>query len=121
MTRAARLKRSSNAKARNLRTRPSEAPATTRAVNGSGARVLLAVAATGAFVAGLLFFRFCRESQDRLLAFFSAAFHLLALSWTLPGLVSPSEETRPSIDAIRLVAFVLIIIGIIDKNRKAQV
>ena len=78
---------------------------------------LQAVAATGAFVAGLLFFRFWRESQDRLFAFFGSAFHLLALSWALLGLVSPTEETRPYIYAIRLVAFGLLITGIIDKNR----
>lgn len=80
-----------------------------------------AVAATGAFVAGLLFFRFWRESHERLFGFFSGAFHLLALSWTLLGLLSPTEETRPYIYAIRLLAFGLIIVGVIDKNRKAQV
>jgi hypothetical protein len=78
---------------------------------------LQAVSAMGAFVAGLLFLRFWRESEDRLFAFFGGAFHLLALSWTLLGLFSPTEETRPYIYAIRLVAFALIITGIIDKNR----
>ena len=81
---------------------------------------LQGVSATGAFVAALLFFRFWYESQDRLFAFFSAAFHLLALSWTLLGVFSPTEETRPYIYAIRLVAFTLIIVGIIDKNRSRQ-
>ena len=81
---------------------------------------LQAVAATGAFVAGLLFLRFWQESHDRLFAFFGAAFHLLALSWTLLGLFSPTEETRPYIYAIRLVAFTLLIVAIIDKNRSKQ-
>ena len=78
---------------------------------------LQAVSATAAFVTGLLFFRFWRESQDRLFAFFGSAFYLLSLSWTLLALFSPTEETRPYIYAIRLVAFTLLIIGIIDKNR----
>jgi hypothetical protein len=76
-----------------------------------------AVSATAAFVAALLFFRFWSESRERLFAFFSGAFHLLALSWLLLGLLSPTEETRPYIYAIRLLAFMLIITGIIDKNR----
>lgn len=78
---------------------------------------LQAVAATGAWAAGLVFMRFWRESQDRLFAFFGAAFWLLALSWALLGWFSPDEEARPYIYAIRLVAFLLIIGGMIDKNR----
>ena len=78
---------------------------------------LQAVSATGALVAGLFFFRFWRESDDRLFAFFGTAFCLLSLSWTLLGLVNPGDEARPYIYAIRLLAFLLIIVGMIDKNR----
>jgi hypothetical protein len=78
---------------------------------------LQAVSATGAWVAGLLFFRFWRASHDRLFAFFGSAFWLLSLTWALLGLFSPTEETRPYIYAIRLVAFALLIVAIIDKNR----
>ena len=83
-----------------------------------GAIVFLqAVSATGALVAGLFFFRFWRESDDRLFAFFGTAFCLLSLSWTLLSLVNPGDEARPYIYAIRLLAFLLIIVGMIDKNR----
>lgn len=78
---------------------------------------LQAVSATGAWIAGLLFFRFWRESHDRLFALFGGSFWLLSLSWALLGLFSPTEETRPYIYAIRLVAFALIIFAIADKNR----
>ena len=78
---------------------------------------LQAVSGTGALVAGLFFFRFWRDSGDRLFAFFGAAFSLLALCWALLGLFSPTEETRPYIYAIRLFAFLLMIVGMIDKNR----
>lgn len=78
---------------------------------------LQAVSATGALVAGLFFFRFWRDSGDRLFAFFGAAFCLLSLSWGLLGLVNPSDEARPYVYAVRLVAFLLIIVGMIDKNR----
>ena len=78
---------------------------------------LQGVCATGAWASGLFFFRFWRHSRDRLFAFFGAAFWLLALSWTLLALVNPAEETRPYIYAIRLVAFLLIVGGIVEKNR----
>ena len=78
---------------------------------------LQGVSAAGAIAAGLMFFRFWRDSRDRLFAFFGAAFWLMAISWTLLGLISPTAETRPYIYAIRLLAFLLIIIAIVDKNR----
>ena len=78
---------------------------------------LQTVSATAAVAAGLFFFRFWRESRDRLFAFFGASFWLLAVSWALLALVNPTDETRPYIYAIRLVAFLLMIVGMVDKNR----
>ena len=78
---------------------------------------LQTVSATAAAAAGLFFFRFWRVSGDRLFAFFGAAFWVLALSWALLALINPADETRPYVYAIRLVAFVLMIVGMIDKNR----
>jgi len=78
------------------------------------------VSAACAVVAGLLFLRFWRETRDRLFAFFGAAFWLMALSWGLLGLISPTEETRPYIYSVRLLAFLLIIFAIVDKNRGAR-
>ena len=57
------------------------------------------------------------ESRDRLFAFFGAAFWLLSLSWALLALISQTDDTRPYVYSIRLVAFALIIFAIIDKNR----
>jgi hypothetical protein len=79
---------------------------------------LQTVSATAAAAAGLFFFRFWRESRDRLFAFFGAAFWVLALSWALLALIDPSDETRPFVYAIRLVAFLLMIVGMVDKNRR---
>lgn len=78
---------------------------------------LQGISAAGAAISGLFFFRFWRDSRDALFAFFGAAFCLLALSWTLLGVIAPTEETRPYIYGLRLIAFVLIIAGMIDKNR----
>jgi hypothetical protein len=78
---------------------------------------LQGVAATGAWASGFFFFRFWRQSHDRLFGFFALAFWLLALSWLLLATVNPTEETQPYIYALRLLAFLLIIGGIVDKNR----
>ena len=81
---------------------------------------LQTVSATAALASGLFFFRFWRESRDRLFAFFGAAFFVLALSWALLALINPSDETRPYIYAIRLAAFLLMIVGMVDKNRSRR-
>ena len=81
---------------------------------------LQGVAAMGAFTAGAFFFRFWRESRDRFFAFFGAAFWLLALSWLLLASVSPTDEARPYIYAIRLIAFSLFIAAVVDKNRQGR-
>lgn len=78
---------------------------------------LQGISGTGAVVSGLFFFRFWRESRDPLFAFFGAAFCLLALSWTLLAIVSPTEDTRPYVYGLRLIAFLLIIGGMVAKNR----
>jgi peptidoglycan/LPS O-acetylase OafA/YrhL len=87
-------------------------------VNPGQIAVLQAIAATSAWVAGLIFLRFWRDSGDRLFAFFGTAFWLLASSWLLLGFTNPTEEARPYIYGLRLVAFLLIIGGMIDKNRR---
>ena len=70
-------------------------------------------------VAGLYFWRFWTESRDRLFVFFGLAFWLLALNWA--GLAIFDEpESRHWVYTVRLVAFVLIIAGVIDKNRRGR-
>lgn len=78
---------------------------------------LQGISSLGAYASGLFFFRFWRDSDDSLFAFFGAAFVLLGLSWTLLALIAPAEDTRPYIYGLRLVAFALIIIGTVLKNR----
>jgi len=66
---------------------------------------LQSVSATGARVCGLLFARFWRSTRDELLAYFAAAFWLMALSWAVLAIVAPTGESRPYVYAIRLRAF----------------
>ena len=79
---------------------------------------VLGMAVMGAFVAGLFFIRFWRRTRDRLFLIFSAAFWLMSLNWLLLAFFSAADETDTSLYAIRLVAFLLILVAIIDKNRK---
>jgi hypothetical protein len=81
--------------------------------------VLQAIAATAAGTNGLFLLRFWRQGRDSLFALLASAFSLLALSWLLLALFSPTEEARPYIYGIRLVAFALVIAGIVHKNRRA--
>jgi hypothetical protein len=79
--------------------------------------VLQAIAATAAGANGLFLFRFWRQSADSLFALLGTAFWLLALSWGLLAFVSPTQESRPYVYGIRLVAFAMVIVGIVQKNR----
>lgn len=80
----------------------------------------IADAMTGAivlasWVAGLFFLRFWRDTRDRLFAIFAGAFWLLGL--TRLALIFVQREEHHYIYWIRLAAFVLIVLAIIDKNR----
>ena len=71
-------------------------------------------------VAGLFFFRFWTVSRDRIFVFFALAFWALALHWTALGISNPSVESRHYVFLVRLLAFVLIIAGVLDKNRRQK-
>lgn len=76
--------------------------------------------ATCAIVAGLFFFRFWRQTADRLFASFAFAFWLLGAHWALLAITAPDQELRPLLYGIRLVAFLLILGAIIEKNRSPK-
>lgn len=69
-------------------------------------------------IAALFFLRYWRLTRDRLFAYFSVAFAALALNWIGLAIADPSVETRHQLYLLRLAGFVLIIIGIVDKNRR---
>jgi len=68
-------------------------------------------------VIALFFWRFFRDTRDRLFAMFSLAFWSLALHWSALATLTPGEETRHYFYLLRLVAFLLILVAVIDKNR----
>jgi uncharacterized membrane protein len=67
-------------------------------------------------VAGLFFLRFWRKTHDRFFAFFSASFWLMALHRMVMLLLRDSNEHLVAGYSIRLLAFVLILVAIVDKN-----
>ena len=73
--------------------------------------------AAGYLVAGLFFLRFWRRTGDGLFAAFAAAFWLFALNQAAVAFLGLGDENRGWIYLLRLAAFVLIIIGIVYKNR----
>jgi uncharacterized membrane protein AbrB (regulator of aidB expression) len=70
------------------------------------------------FVAGLFFLRFAVVQRDRFFGWFAAAFWFLGLSWGIHLVTGGPSESHPFIYVLRAVAYVLIIVAIIDKNRK---
>ena len=73
---------------------------------------------TGYLVAALFFLRFWSRTRDALFGFFAAAFTILALQRLALTLTNESAEYTTAFYGARLVAFLLIIAGIWNKNRE---
>ena len=73
----------------------------------------------GYVVAGLHFLKFWRRSADRLFLLFAWAFGLLAVQRAALTILAGEPETHLYLYAARLLAFLVIIYAIIDKNRAA--
>lgn len=69
------------------------------------------------FVAGLFFLRFWRSTRDRFFALFALSFWLLALERIILVTLDPIDETRTFVYLIRSMAFAVIVMAILDKNR----
>lgn len=71
----------------------------------------------GYFVASLLFHQFGIRAQDRLFHIFSVAFGLLGVQRLLLALGSQAAEDQVPYFLLRLVAYLLILWALYDKNR----
>lgn len=69
-------------------------------------------------VAGLFFLRFWVVSRDRLFAMFAAAFWILGIQRLLLAATRSIFEDQAIFYSLRLLAFVIIIVAIVDKNRR---
>jgi Family of unknown function (DUF5985) len=73
----------------------------------------------GFLVISLFFVRFWRTTRDRLFLFFAAAFVLLLAERLLRVAFDIRTEWLPGVYLLRLFAFSMILIAIVDKNRRA--
>ena len=78
---------------------------------------LAGIATCGAWGIAAFFLRFWIDTRDRFFAMFSAAFLILSVNWLLVAVLHPSSESRPFFYLLRLAAFGLIIVAVVDKNR----
>jgi hypothetical protein len=76
--------------------------------------------ATASWLGGLFFFKFWRVTRDRFFLFFFLAFWVLSLNWVVLVVGQPILEARHDAYVVRLVAFLLIIVAIVDKNRRSS-
>ncbi len=70
-------------------------------------------------VIGLFFFRFWKKTSDRLFGIFGIAFWIMALERIVILLLGfgNENESHALVYVFRLLAFLMILTGIIDKNK----
>ena len=81
---------------------------------------LLGIIATASVTAGVFFLRFWRDTRDSLFLAFGVAFLIEGVNRSGMLLLSQPNEGRPWIYLIRFFAFLLILGGILNKNRQAR-
>lgn len=72
----------------------------------------------GFAVASLLFLSYWRRTRQSLFLTFAASFFLLAVNYLWLAVTLIPVEERSPLFLIRLLAFVLIIVGIVQSNRR---
>jgi hypothetical protein len=66
----------------------------------------------------LFFLKFWRRTGDRFFLAFSGAFLLLMLERIILFAIGVAHEFAPYVYVVRLLAFILIIAAIVEKNRR---
>jgi hypothetical protein len=72
------------------------------------------------FVVGLFFLKFWKKTHDRLFFMFAIAFFLLSAERLVLGYIGVRHEFGHSVYLIRLSAFIMILVAIIQKNRESS-
>jgi hypothetical protein len=73
--------------------------------------------AMGYAVSALFFAKFWRRTRSRLFAWFTLAFALLAAQRLMLALLDDARSAVPWSYTLRLLAFVMILVGIAEQNR----
>jgi hypothetical protein len=72
-----------------------------------------------AFVIGLRFLKFWKLSNDRFFIWFAVAFWVFGFGWIFRAFAPGMSEHGHWVYLPRLLAFLIIIAAILDKNRRA--
>lgn len=78
--------------------------------------MLLGAVTMASFTVSMFFLRFWKTTHDRFFLFFSVSFFMEGISRILLSIVNYADEYGPLIYSIRLLAFLVILFAIIDKN-----
>ncbi|KAB2908595.1 MAG: hypothetical protein F9K40_04235 [Kofleriaceae bacterium] len=71
------------------------------------------------FFASVFFFRFWSRTRDRFHLFFASAMILLGVNWgAVAATTTADSEPHSELYLARLLAFVLILVAIVDRNRR---
>ena len=79
--------------------------------------MLIGAIAMACFTASLFFIRFWKMTGDRFFLFFATSFIIEGCGRVLLGAIAYSNEQEPLFYLTRLLAFLIILYAIIDKNR----
>jgi Na+/proline symporter len=71
-------------------------------------------------VAAAFFWKYWRRTRDGLFLGLAAGFGLLTVHWVALSMVNPSDETRHYLYIVRFLAFVVMIAGVVAKNRSPR-
>lgn len=77
---------------------------------------LLGVIATTSFIASLFFYKYWKKTRDLLFLSFGVAFLIEAINRTSVIFLKNPSEGSPWTYVVRLVAFLIILAGILRKN-----
>ncbi|KQT07614.1 DUF5985 family protein [Ramlibacter sp. Leaf400] len=80
-------------------------------------QMLMGGIVVASFVAGLFFFRFWRSTRDTFFLYFALSFWIEAANRIALGLTVASE-LEPVFYLVRVIAYGLIVVAILQKNRK---
>ena len=81
-------------------------------------QMLMGAIALASFVAGLFFFRYWRSTRDTFFLYFALSFWIEAANRVALGLLVQATEFEPVVYIVRIVAYGLIVVAILQKNRK---
>lgn len=81
---------------------------------------LLGTIFTTSILAGIFFLRFWRDTRDSLFLAFAIAFFIEGLNRGLRVFFANPSEASPWVFLVRAFAFLIILAGIVNKNRRSS-